>query len=175
MAFTGDADLLRQLAQKMRQLASPAFRQEMAKALGAAALKALHDGFRRGVDPYGRPWKKLKSRTGQPLRDRGVLEASYSVQPSAGGFSLGTNLIQATVHQYGAVIVPKSKTLLRFQVRGKPTKSNKRGKLSGWIYAKKVTIDQRQMVPEMETGGLGNWGEALNREAAALLDQHFGM
>jgi len=36
-------------------------------------------GFESGTDPYGKPWAPLKSRSGQPLRDKGDLMGSYLI------------------------------------------------------------------------------------------------
>jgi len=63
--------------------------------------------------PDGTPWIPLAhGRPGQPsgarpLRDNGLLLASIVGRPLQDGLAVGTHLIYAPVHQYGAIIRPK--------------------------------------------------------------------
>src|SRR5207249_12102559 len=72
-------------------------------------------GFRESRDPYGVPWAPLKLRIGgKPLLHRGRLRSSITKSDvTASGFRLGSNLIYARVHQYGATIRPKRAKALR--------------------------------------------------------------
>lgn len=97
------AQLLR-LSYKMEALAGKRFRARLHKAMAHEALSLVHDGFDKGVDPYGRPWAPLKYREGQPLRLTRRLESSFRISSSAEGFSLDTNVIYAGVHQQGGNI-----------------------------------------------------------------------
>ena len=69
--------------------------------------------FNRQTDPYGRKWKPSDSRTkrrssSKALIDTGNLRAS--IRAEVKGYSvvrIGSDLVYAPVHQYGAVITPK--------------------------------------------------------------------
>ena len=92
-------------------------------------------------------WEPLKSRNGQPLKDRGTL--SRSIGPANDGITpgyatgsivrlsdsivtIGTNIAYAAVHDQGAVIYPKKPGgVLRFKIGNR------------WICTKKVTIPKR--------------------------------
>lgn len=141
------------------------FRHELLTACASAAHSALEDSFATSTDPYGNKWKAVRSRTGKPLLDTGVLASSYKFSVTRSGFAVGTGLYYAATHQYGAIIRAKNAPYLRFAVRGTPTVKNPRGPLS-WVRAKQVTIPQRQQVPEESTGGMGTWGDAVNEAAA---------
>ncbi len=166
------------LRKRMEALASPAMRRAMADALAAEALKLIDDGFDQSRDPYGKRWKSLTSRTGKPLLDTGRMRSAFNAHANEQGFTVDALVrnndpkydanIVAT-HQHGATIRPKYAKALRFQVRGAPTKSNKRGKQS-WVVTKKVEIPRRTMVPEAQYGGIGKpWGDALGLEADAVI------
>jgi len=149
------------------------FRYELLTNCAEAARDALEQSFIAGIDPYGRPWKALTSRTGHPLRDTGILASSWT-RAGGGkfpitneGFIVETNLIYATTHQYGATITAKNSPFLVFFTRGVPTARNKRGDKQ-WHRLKSVTVPRRQMIPEESTGGMGRWGDAVNEEAKAI-------
>lgn len=94
-------------------------------------------------------WDKLKFRKGQILSDTGTLRKSIGpsspdgvtpghadgtiVRYSGDVVTIGTNIKYAAVHNYGKEILPKYGTVLRFP--------NGKG---GFIFAKRVTIPQRQ-------------------------------
>jgi hypothetical protein len=123
------------------------------------------------VDPYDRPWKKLTSRSGTPLRDTGAhFLNSFTIVAAPRHFGVMTNFIGANVHQYGATIKPKNKKALRFKVRGRATKSNPRGKLSGDIIVGSVKIPKRQVLPEGDAGP--RWNKALEAAADSVIAHH---
>jgi phage gpG-like protein len=92
-------------------------------------------------------WKPLKNRKGQILSDTGTLKNSIAPKtasrdkPVAGPdgilkfssdvISIGTNVKYAAIHNYGGVIKPKTKDLLRWK------------DAKGWHAAKQVTIPKR--------------------------------
>lgn len=174
---------LEALRRKVASVASSAMRQALSDALAAEALKLIDDGFDKSRDPYGKRWASLKSRTGKPLLDTGRMRSSFSQSSTVDGFRIFANVRNTDpkydanivgVHQHGATIVPKYAKALRFQVRGAPSKSNKRGKQS-WVTAKKVEIPRRTMVPEAQYGGIGKtWGDALATEADAAIRDFMG-
>lgn len=107
-------------------------------AVGRVLKTKAQLGFHTGTDPYGNPWAPLKSRSGQPLRDKGHLMNSFDYQVEGNSVVIGTNLPYAPTHQHGAVIKPKSadpKGRLFFLVNGVP------------VFAKSVTIPAREMLP----------------------------
>lgn len=112
--------------------------REGLNAVGRVVKAKIQIQFATGTDPYGRQWRPLKSRGGQPLRDKGLLMSSFDYAIEGHAVVIGTNLEYAPVHQFGATIRPKSsdpKARLRFMVNGKP------------VFAREVTIPPREMLP----------------------------
>jgi phage virion morphogenesis protein len=93
----------------------------VARAIGVGLVRNTQDRFREARDPQGQAWRTLNpayavlKRGPGILREsamRGGLMGSISFQ-AAGGFSgaavmVGTNKVYGAVHQFGAVIRPKS-------------------------------------------------------------------
>jgi len=104
------------------------------RAIGSSFLSRINLGFRRGVDPYGQSWAPV-ARAGQPLRDTGRLQRSLTTQASNSQAAVGTNVIYAPVHQFGATIRPRVAPWLVFKVGGK------------WVKTKKVNIKPRPFMP----------------------------
>lgn len=104
--------------------------------IGRVLVNRIRLCFKLGIDPWGNPWQALKFRKGQPLRDTGRLNRSIVSKVDASGVTVGTNLIYAPVHQFGATIVPKNKPRLVFP-----------GPNGSLIFAKKVTIPARPFMP----------------------------
>jgi len=104
--------------------------------IGSRLATKIRLCFRLGVDPWGSPWVALKLRKGQPLRDTGRLQRSITSNPDSSGVTIGTNLIQAKVQQFGATIVPVKAKRLVFP--------GPHGKL---IFAKKVVVPARPYMP----------------------------
>lgn len=115
-------------------------------AVGRVLKTRIQLGFQSGTDPTGRPWEPLKTRTGQPLVNRGMgggLMGSIDYQVEGNSVVVGTNYGQllsggsiAAVHQFGAKIEAKPGKALRFFVNGKP------------VFVKRVTIPARPFMPE---------------------------
>ena len=155
-------DEFKRLRKRMQQASRGALKERMLKSAAAEALTQVQLGFRSGIDPYGKPWAKLKFRRGQPLRDTRILQNSFSSRPTSNGFVVGTNREDKIVvtHQEGRTIVPKKAPLLAFKVPGKIGKGARRGK-PGWVFAKKVVVPARKMVPDK--GQLSNrWQRAID-------------
>ncbi len=98
--------------------------------------------FKLGIDPWGSPWAALRLRKGQPLRKTGRLQRSIVSRADATGVTVGTNVIYARTHQFGATIVPKKAKALAFPGPG--------GRM---IFAKKVSIPKRSFLPVRTPGG----------------------
>ena len=125
-------------------------------------------GFRSGTDPWGNPWKKLSplSRSGQPLKNTGHLLASITAQVVDGdSVEIGTNLQSKgvkfpAVHQFGAVITPKTAKYLRWMSPVGP------------IFAKKVTIPARPFLP-LNTSGSTELPPQWAADVLTALYNHF--
>lgn len=163
MGVRGDFGGLRKLQVALGETARGKTRLDLAKALAAEALDLIDDGFATGTAPDGSKWEPLHptlSRSGQPLRDTGRLQRSYTARVTNSGFVVGTNTRYAVTHQEGRTIVPRYAPALRWKVRG--------GK---WFSAQKVTIPARPMVPEGELGP--KWSNAFTEAARDLVNSRF--
>ena len=69
-------------------------------AVGALIKESIRTNFAQGGRPS--PWKKIKNRQGQPLRDTGRLMNSITRQVTGSEVRVGTNVIYAAVHHFGA-------------------------------------------------------------------------
>jgi phage gpG-like protein len=186
VGVTGDFKDLADLRRQLERLGGPAHRLEMAKNLAEEARTQVVLGFARGVDPYGKPWKPLRSRVGQPLLDTGRLRNSIAGYPhvTLSGFTISTGVKYAATHQYGATIrarnptmgfgragssgqdmVTAGKPMLRFRVGG-------RGKAGRWVSKEQVTVPRRQFMPEGDVGPRRS--VALEKAADVVMRHLFG-
>ena len=95
--------------------------------------------FRRSQGPDGRPWRPLKSRKGQPLRDTGRLQRSIVFDANKKQVEIGTNVLYAPTHQFGAVIKPKKGPFLIFPVAGPGGKKR-------FVFARQIEIPARPFI-----------------------------
>lgn len=102
--------------------------------VGAAWAGRVQTHFLAGTDPYGAPWQPTL-RGGQVLVDTGRLRSSIAFQAAPDALAVGTNVIYAKVHQFGATIVAKAAKFLRFKIGSK------------WVMKKSVTIPARPFLP----------------------------
>lgn len=177
MPVTGNgAQALALLIRDIDRLGSPWFRTTLGKALGAAALKLVDDGFRAGRDPYGKAWPLPKLRTGKPMVNTGRTAASFSAHPTASGFAVGSSAVHLRTSQAEPFIIrPVRAKALRFKGRGAPTAKNPRGRIGKAIFAASVRTVQRLTMPLPERGMPPVWGAALNREADTVVRDHLGL
>lgn len=189
---------LRRLRAGVGGLGGQAYQNGCSAAVGAAALRELQRSFQQGVDPYDRPWAPLshpsKRRGGasaKPLMDRRILFnsfAQYGVPPVPGGFRMGTNVVYAGPHQYGATMQPHSRLGAQERLQHLGTgrfiglAEAKRRKLKAvgvvkWsrtTYMNGWTLPRRQFMPEVATGGVGpRWGHAMNKAASSFMRDWF--
>lgn len=121
--------------------------------LGNLIANQVKTGFRTGRDPYGKAWRPLRLRRGQPLRDTGRLMRSitYNV-PSPTTVEIGTNVCYAVVHQTGAKVtahgIAGKRSLCGYITTGAPMLAFKVGGRS--FFAKSVTIPARKILPDGE-------------------------
>ena len=108
---------------------------ELYSALGDILLDGVHDRFKRGVAPDGRPWQKswrAIAQNGQTLRDTGRLLNSIITITKKNNVIVGTDVLYAKLMHYGGTIRAKSKPYLVFKT---PT--------GGWVKRKSITIPAR--------------------------------
>lgn len=175
MSYTTTVDGGPELAAVLARINAALSDLQPAMEIGARLwLNRIQLGFRAGRDPWGNRWAPLRQRRGQPLRDTGRLQRSFTTRSDATGFSIGTNTCYAIAHQFGATVradqpagrvslcgyVTKGSPFLRWRTRD--------GK---WHAAKQVTIPRRAMLPITEGGTLAlpqDWVDDL----AQTLERH---
>jgi len=164
------------LSSALLRLGSNEARRELNQVLGAGALARVGLEFESSTDPYGKTWKPV-GRDGSALRDTGRLNNSFHYGAATGNFRLDTDVIYAATHQYGAIIRPKNGKLLWFKLpfatqvfSARGAKLKRRKVMSQWVAAKKVTIPQRQMVPEGDIGPI--WFGDFDTAVTEFLQQH---
>lgn len=177
MASGVDKRALEKLVKQLRAAGSGALYDRMKKRVAAEALTQLQLGFRQSRDPYGKAWPPPEHRSGKPLLDTGRMRNSFTIEITFNGFKLGTKVIYAPVHQYGATIKAKTAKALRipFAMQGPAPKGVRGGGGLGtsFVFVKSVTIPRRQMVPEGTLGPI--WGPAFEKTSDRTIAQHFGM
>lgn len=141
------ADLLAQgLILNLQHLMDPPARAAVNRRIGNRLVTLTKQGFDKSQDPYGKAWAKLKTRAGKPLNLHGKLRDSFEVSGVTGSrFLLSSKNRWFGIHQRGKVIVPKKKPYLAFQAL---VRDGRPGVRWGWVYAKKVTIPSRAMLPD---------------------------
>lgn len=162
---------------EISELASHNTLDRISRSLQAEALKLVADGFRKQSDPYGVPWAPLKSRKGRILQDTGRLRASFApgaVGPN--GFTIGSNVEYAAVHQNGATYPARSdvkeRTLWQHPVTGRIVSA--KTSLSAVVETKyrathgERKLGARPMVPD-ERGMPPAWAAAFAKVAATAL------
>ena len=98
--------------------------------IGEALVTNVDNRFDEGKAPDGTSWTPVK-RGGTPLVKSGLLRDSITYETGRNTVTVGTNRIDAAVHQFGATIKPKKKKALAFTVGGTV------------VFAKSVTIPAR--------------------------------
>jgi phage gpG-like protein len=175
----GDTRKLVALAKRIEKLGNRSFQKQLNVGLASEARQLVMEGFERGRDPYGKAWKKPRGRKGgRPLRDTDRLMSSIVARPSANGFTVGSKLTYARIHNRGGVIKAKGGGYLKFKVGGpRGGKSQRRGGKLGkgehWVQVKQVTIPKRQFLPSGERLGR-KWSSAFNELARFLRRQWLG-
>lgn len=167
---------LEALINKLKQSADGRAAYEAAKKLVAAeALTQVQLGFRESRDPYGKPWAPLTSRPGKPLLNTARMRNSFSYDLMPNAIRIGTTYPFASVHQRGMVITPRQAKVLRFHLPGAGqarVRADRRG--AQVVFAKKVVIPQRLMVPTRERGPGPIWRPALEAAAKRAVAKFLG-
>lgn len=146
--------------QRQQQNMQPVFAR-----IGRSLLSRIQLCFKLGIDPWKSPWARLKWRKGQPLRDTGRMQRSIVSRPDPKGVTVGTNVVQARVHQFGATIRPKNGPFLIFPGPG--------GK--GLVFSKKVTIPARPYLPLRRNGSNIELPPEWSADIVRALRAHFAI
>lgn len=100
ITFSGDFKTLQKWANQVAT--APDVLDDIGENLGEEAIELVKEGFENERDPYGKPWAKLKRRTGRILQDTGRLKGSYNrVYANRTGFKIATGVKYAQYHQRG--------------------------------------------------------------------------
>lgn len=132
------------------------------KAIAAGLVEETQHRFDRGIGPTGTAWAALHpayaaiKRGPGILREAGMLQRSITSHVSGSRVVVGSNLVYAAVHQFGATIRPRSAKALVFRLGMTGPRG---GRSSGIVRASAVTIparpylgfgrDDRQMVMDV--------------------------
>jgi len=146
----GIADKLRELEQRAGGM------QPVFETIGRVLVNRIRLGFKMGASPLGSPWRALKIRRGQPLRDTGRLQRSIVANADPQGVTIGTNVRYAAVHQFGATIRPK-------RAGGRLVFPGPNGRM---IFAKQVTVPARPFLPLLSRDKAQlppSWSTAVSR------------
>lgn len=157
-AVTGDFTQLALLQSQLARIGSEGVKR-VAKQVGLECKALVAEGFSRGVSPSGQAWAPVR-RGGQPLRDTGRLASSITLNDTGAGFTVGTNVSYAAVHQYGATIHAKGK-------RGLYSPKLRQ------FFGKTVTIPARPFLPEGDSLP-ATWATRLDEAALDALEAFFG-
>lgn len=87
--------------------------------IGASLLASTQQRFEDGKSPAGAAWKpsiRASRDGGATLVDRGHLRDSMTHRASDNEVEVGTNVLYAAVHQFGATINAKTSQGLRFKI-----------------------------------------------------------
>jgi phage gpG-like protein len=150
MPVSFDMAGLSNLIDRTHALVGADFKLEVSQVLAAGALKEVSDSFRYSRDPYGKPWRPLAWRKGQPLLDTGRMRASvFPIRISPDGFGIRIGATYAAYHQSGA--------RTRKPARGRPSR------------ARVGSVPQRMMVPEGGQGIGPIWFRTFARDAGKVI------
>ncbi len=110
------AEMELETSQLAAQLADKNALRPALKSAELMMVSAVKDNFNKGVDPNGTPWKPLAhprpAGGDKPLRDRGLLMASFSARSNPDGVTVGSSSPQAGLMQWGGIIRATNKKWL---------------------------------------------------------------
>lgn len=114
----GAAEVGRQLAATAARLAQP---RALWEEIGRIGVLQTQERFEFERDPQGLAWPasiRVLVEGGKTLSDSGRMKASVTYEATGAGVAIGTNAIQAAVHQFGGRITAKTERGLIFKVAG---------------------------------------------------------
>lgn len=130
------------------------------KNIGEYEAKVTRARFISATDPEGKPWKTLNTLYAKTKKGPGILRGATRTlsqiiwQAGASSVDIGSNEVQARIHNQGGKIVPKNAAALVFSMGGQTFK------------VKSVTIPRRQFV---------GWNETSIAEVKAIIEDHLMM
>ena len=152
----GDFGRLEDLRRRLGQVASPQFKEALARRLAGTVTKLLADEFRESRDPYGRPWAPVVRNRGRDVRAR-ARRAAKGKTPRADKPLIDTGRLRA------ASIATAAGTSVRVVIPVEYASYHQYGTRR---------MPQRQIVPMVETGGEGPiWTAAFEKEIDLALRQ----
>lgn len=145
---------LRDLESRLQEVERGRWLEELGTRMAVAFMKEVADEFRESRDPYGKPWKPVfrnrrrdrrarerRAARGQPLRADKPLIDTGRMRASVIARAVGSEVRVAIAVDYAS-----------YHQHGTPT------------------IARRQILPELDTGGLGpRWALAARRETDMVL------
>jgi phage gpG-like protein len=155
--FSGDTGALLALEKRLRQVSKTGARQ-VGDAVASEVQRQIDEGFRGGHAPDGAKWapKSSLSKPGPTLVGESM-SATASATHKGGTVTATIGGKWAHVHQSGITIYPKRAAFLSW-VGG-----------SGRVFAKKVTIPARPMLPP-DADLPAAWDSAMQRAAGFKLE-----
>ena len=114
----GDQLALRQLEEAARRIEHP---EPVWNEIGQLLITSTQMRFELERAPDGNPWPpsiRVLTEGGKTLTDTAHLRNSIAKEVFADGVAVGTDLIYAGVHQFGAVITAKTDAGLMFKIGG---------------------------------------------------------
>lgn len=143
----------------LSRLSSPEERVALMDGIGAYGVSSTQQRFLDKKDPEGQPWReslRAKEKGGRTLTDTARLFQSFSWAATKDSAAWGTNARYAGIHQFGGVIVPKTKKALAFRL------------VNGtFVMTKKVTMPKRAFLgvdahDRSRIAGIAvSWGEGM--------------
>ena len=103
------------------------------RAIGTGLIEQVQQRFDTGKDVWGVTWAPLLPAYAAIKKGPGILVASrrlrrsITMEAGSGSVTVGSNMIYAAVHQFGATIKAKTPKGLAFMLGGNTSKHNKKG------------------------------------------------
>ena len=138
--------------------------------IGSRLTNKVRQQFRTSSDPYGKAWKPISNRSGQPLRDTGRLRSSmtYAVDSDGSAVEIGTNTVYARMQSLGytgSVNVSAHDRLIK-SVFGRTLPSAIRVRVSA--HTRKMNVPGRAILPD-QRGMPTKWQEGIRASIMAYL------
>lgn len=118
----------------LNYLADPAKRKDLLEQIGALGVSQTQQRFIDQAGPDGQAWvqsRRAIDESGQTLQKSNRLFQSLTYAADKDGVEWGTNVLYASIHQFGGDIKPKTKKALMFKIGGR------------MVMVKKVTMPAR--------------------------------
>lgn len=146
-------------------------------AIGRVLKMRIDLCFKLGRSPWGEPWLPLKYRRGQPLIDTGRLRRSVAPKAAPDYVTIGTNLVQAKLQNFGGKVSQEARTVqLQFRRERDGTIGNRfvpRNRTNflqqATIGARSFTVPARPYMPIRPYDQIDlpqDWAVAILRELA---------